>query len=251
MSPFPGPGPAPGQGGRDLGEPLWREAATSRSVEPRSGFVGSRSRRAESKIESRSRFVEPRVESGSSGPRSRRRSPYAWGFVGLLTVVALAWLLREGSEPVVVGTRAPDFEAVALDGVPLSVTGHRGKVVLLNVWATWCPPCLEEMPSMQRLYDEFSGRGLEILAVSVDAPFGESDAAGRPGGRLDLFRDELGLTFPILHDPEGRVQRVYGTTGVPETFLIGRDGLIYKKVAGGTQWDSQVNRELVSRLIES
>ena len=181
--------------------------------------------------------------------RGWTRSPYLWGLVALAALITAAWVLRDNAEPVVVGFEAPDFSAVDLEGGRRSVFEHRGEVLLVNVWATWCPPCLEEMPSMQRLYEEFADDGFEILAVSVDAPYGEADAAGRPGGKLDLFADEHGLTFPILHDPEGRVQRVYRTTGVPETFLIGRDGIIYKKIAGGTHWDSQVNRELVQRLL--
>jgi cytochrome c biogenesis protein CcmG, thiol:disulfide interchange protein DsbE len=74
--------------------------------------------------------------------------------------------------------------------------------------------------------------------------------SGRPGGDLGAFADEYGLTFPILHDPAGDIQRTYQTTGVPETFLIGKDGIIYKKVAGGTHWDADVNMGLVRRLLE-
>jgi peroxiredoxin len=102
---------------------------------------------------------------------------------------------------------------------------------------------------MQRLYDSLEGEDFEILAVSVDAPVGESDEFGRPGGDLEAFADELGLTFPILHNPSGDIQRIYQTTGVPESFVIGRDGTIYKKVAGPTQWDATVNEELVRRLL--
>ena len=137
------------------------------------------------------------------------------------------------------------------DGRPRSLDNFRGKVVLFNIWATWCEPCLEEMPSMQRLYDELDDDDFEILAVSIDAPLGQSDDFGRAGGDLDVFAKELGLTFRILHDPSGEIQRTYQTTGVPETFLIGKDGVIYKKVAGGTRWDAPVNQDLVRRLLAS
>ena len=102
---------------------------------------------------------------------------------------------------------------------------------------------------MQRLYEALSDTDFEILAVSIDARAGQNDAFGRPGGDLQAFAEEMGLTFPILHDPEGRIERTYQTTGVPETFLIGRDGVIYKKVAGGTEWDAPLNQDLVRRLL--
>jgi len=141
------------------------------------------------------------------------------------------------------------YSMTRIDGTSENLSDYRGKVLLLNVWATWCPPCKEEMPSMQRLYEELDDPEFEILAVSIDAPRGEEDALGRPGGDLGAFAEEYGLTFPILHDPDGSIQRTYQTTGVPETFIIGRDGVIYKKVAGPTDWDAQVNQELIRRLL--
>lgn len=106
---------------------------------------------------------------------------------------------------------------------------------------------------MQRLYESLKKHGgaedFEILAVSIDAPIGEQDTSGNPGGDLRAFADEYDLTFPILHDPSGAIRRIYQTTGVPESFVIGKDGLIYKKVAGPTEWDLPVNQELVRRLL--
>jgi thiol-disulfide isomerase/thioredoxin len=136
-----------------------------------------------------------------------------------------------------------------MSGNPVRLSDFEGRVVLVNVWATWCAPCRNEMPSMQRLYEALSDTDFEILAVSIDAQPGQSSTDGQPGGDLQAFARELGLTFPILHDPEGKIERIYQTTGVPETFLVGRDGLIYKKVAGGTEWDAPVNQELVRRLL--
>ena len=182
--------------------------------------------------------------------RSFVRSPYLWALVGAASIVVVAWLGRESYQPVLTGTPAPNFTARTLDGGEMSLEDYSDKVVLVNIWATWCAPCREEMPSMQRLYEEFEGTDFEILAVSVDARPGERDPSGRPGGDLQAFADEFGLTFPIVHDPAGNIQRIYQTTGVPETFLIGRDGIIYKKVAGGTHWDAEVNKGLVQRLLD-
>lgn len=177
------------------------------------------------------------------------RSPYFWAIVAVVAVVVAAWAGRKGYQPVLAGAQAPDFAAATLDGRTVRLSDYRGRVVLVNVWATWCGPCRNEMPSMERLYKDLKDTDFEILAVSVDAKVGERDEWGRPGGDLRAFADELGLTFPILHDPSRKIEQAYQTTGVPETFLVGRDGLIYKKVAGGTDWAAPVNQELVRRLL--
>jgi len=177
------------------------------------------------------------------------QSPYLWALAAAAAVVVVAWLGRARYQPIITGAEAPDFTVSDLSGAERRLSDYRGRVVLVNIWATWCAPCRDEMPSMQRLYEALEGTDFEILAVSIDARAGENDEGGRPGGDLRAFADELGLTFPILHDPAGTIQRTYQTTGVPETFLVGRDGIIYKKVAGGTAWDDPVNQELVRRLL--
>jgi cytochrome c biogenesis protein CcmG, thiol:disulfide interchange protein DsbE len=179
------------------------------------------------------------------------RSPYFWAIVTVASVVAVAWIGRERYRPVLPGAAAPEFTVTDMAGERVSLSDYRDRVVLLNIWATWCLPCREEMPSMQRLYKAIGSDDFEILAVSIDAPIGQADAAGRPGGDLEAFAKEYHLTFPILHNPSGDIQRIYQTTGVPESFLIGRDGLISRKVAGPTEWDLPVNQELVRRLLDS
>jgi cytochrome c biogenesis protein CcmG, thiol:disulfide interchange protein DsbE len=176
--------------------------------------------------------------------------PYLVAVLVALGVIGFAWFGRDRFQPVGPGSMAPNFEAVWLDGEPASLRDFQGKVVLLNVWATWCPPCVWEMPSMQRLYDEFEGQDFEVVAVSIDAPAGQRDPLGRPGGNIEAFADSLSLTFPILHDPPGLIQRIYQTTGVPESFLIGRDGRIYRKVSGATEWDRPQYMEFIQRLLD-
>jgi peroxiredoxin len=187
-------------------------------------------------------------------PSSAVRSPYFWAMVAGATLVLVAWMGRASYRPVITGAEAPAFTATSLAGESVSLSDYAGKVVLLNIWATWCAPCREEMPSMQRLYDALKagggGEDFEILAVSVDATFGQRDASGFLGGDLRAFAEELGLTFPILHDPSGEIRYTYQTTAVPESFLIGRDGLIHKKMAGATEWDHEDNQELVRRLLQ-
>jgi len=184
--------------------------------------------------------------------RSFVRSPYLWTIVGVVAVVTFAWVGRENYRPVITGSEAPEFTVMNMAGETVALSDYLGgKVLLVNVWATWCGPCVIEMPSMQRLYESLEGEDFEILAVSVDAPLGQADIGGRLGGDLIAFTESLGLTFPILHNPSGDIQRLYQTTGVPESFVIGKDGVIYKKVAGETQWDAAENEELIRRLLQS
>ncbi|MBW3569911.1 MAG: TlpA family protein disulfide reductase [Gemmatimonadetes bacterium] len=179
-----------------------------------------------------------------------------WGFVaGVALVLALllgaGWLVRDRFLPVEVGTRAPSFTATDLQGRPVRLEDLRGQVVLLNIWATWCGPCRDEMPSMERLHRELGPRGLKIVAVSVDAAPGAVAPGGQTGGDVAEFARQLGLTFTIWHDPSGDIQRTYRTTGVPESFIIDRDGVIQKKVIGATEWDTGSHPELIRRLLES
>ena len=187
--------------------------------------------------------VEPTPSTGYSN------RPYAYALVGVVLLIVVAWLNQDRIQPVTAGTVAPEFEINDLGGGLARLSDHSGEVVLVNIWATWCLPCRIEMPSMERLYQEIGEDGFEIMAVSIDAALGQFDQAGRPGGDIEVFADSLGLTFPMLHDPSGGIERLYRTTGVPETFLIGRDGIIYKKVAGGTEWDAPQHKELIQRLL--
>jgi cytochrome c biogenesis protein CcmG, thiol:disulfide interchange protein DsbE len=199
----------------------------------------------------------PPPPSGTEPRRPRRRRSAAgqwWGVIALLgllmVLVGIGWLVRDRFLPVEVGTPAPAFQAHELDGTPVELAELRGQVVLLNIWATWCPPCREEMPSMQRLHEELGPEGLRVVAVSVDAMPGRADAAGRPGGDVGAFSEAMGLSFDIWHDPAGRIQRTYRATGIPESFVIDRRGIIVKKVIGPTEWDSEANVDLIRRLLE-
>lgn len=142
-----------------------------------------------------------------------------------------------------VGTPAPPFRAMTLDVPPRarSLADYRGQVVLLNIWATWCAPCRAEIPSIERLYRTYAPKGLKVVAVSIDDP-------GTDNG-IRQFAHDMGMTFEILHDTTGQVQKAYETTGVPETVIIGRDGVIRKKIAAATDWDTEGNRRLIERLL--
>jgi peroxiredoxin len=156
-----------------------------------------------------------------------------------LGAAALTWV-APGSG-VEINREAPDFRVLNLatrDTVTLE--DYRGSVTLVNIWATWCLPCREEMPSMQALYDSLGDRGFRIAAISIDEGSSEDVAA---------FAQELGLTFDILHDRSGTVERLYQTTGVPESFLLDRRGILVKRVIGAHDWSSPANRSTVERLL--
>ena len=169
------------------------------------------------------------------------------GVVALLGggLVAASRYMGDELFPLSVGSPAPDFRAATLDGASPARTktlaDYRGQVVLLNVWATWCGPCRVEMPSIEALHRAYGADGLHIVAVSIDD-------AGQEKAVRD-FAHELGLTFEILHDPTGDIQKSYQTTGVPETFVIGPDGVIRKKIIGAADWNSPANRALVAQLL--
>ena len=182
--------------------------------------------------------------------RKKTWIPFVVALLGAALVVLLAWVNRDRLNPVTPGHRAPNFSAMDLQGEARTLKDYRGKVVLVNIWATWCPPCQEEMPSMQRLYEEVDDEDFEILAVSIDAPAGETDELGRPGRDLEIYAETTGITFQILHDPTGEIQDTFQTTGIPESFVVDRDGVIYKKVAGATVWDAPQNVRLIERLLE-
>ena len=166
------------------------------------------------------------------------------GVVALLAAGAVLGVkLAPQIFPVEVGSRAPDFRATDLaTGSARGLADYRGQVVLLNVWATWCAPCRLEMPSMERLHRDLGPLGLRVVAVSVDE--GEGGAA-----RVREFARELDLSFEILNDSSRAIERIYQTTGVPESFVLNRDGLIVRKVIGPAEWDSAPNRDLIRRLL--
>ena len=168
----------------------------------------------------------------------------------LVGLIAVGWTQRGRFTSADVGARAPGFELATLDGDTTSLDSYEGQVVLLNFWATWCPPCVHEMPSMERLYQQLRARGFVVLGVSVDVDPGEPDANGRVQGIVREYVDRLGVTFPILLDPEGGVEDVYNVSGLPTTYVIGRDGRIEGRIVGAREWDSDEYRRRIEELLD-
>ena len=135
---------------------------------------------------------------------------------------------------------APDFTLPTPDGKKVSLKDFRGKVVFLNFWATWCEFCRDEMPTMDRLYREFRGKGFEIVAVNVKDK--------RPDALA--FARQLKLTYPIVMDPEGEVGLLYGAFGMPTTYLIDRKGVVLARLWGPADWYSPAARKLIAALVD-
>jgi cytochrome c biogenesis protein CcmG/thiol:disulfide interchange protein DsbE len=155
----------------------------------------------------------------------------------LLTGLVLAFILglvvlfvtpeyRQG-EASLAGSEARDFN-FTLNGRPTTLSGLRGKVVVVNFWATWCPPCVEETPSLNHLQERLAPRGGMVLGVSVD----EDPAA------YEKFLQDYHITFPTYRDPSRQISSSYGTFIYPDTYIIDRHGRIARKIIGAQDWDS-------------
>ncbi len=141
-----------------------------------------------------------------------------------------------------VGFRAPTFSLPDLHGDAVTLPDFRGQVVLLNFWATWCGPCTVEMPSMEQLYREFHDEGFEILAVSIDL---QGQRVTKP------YKEQFGLSFPILHDLRHEVNAAYHIRSIPASVLIGKDGVIAKRVPGARDWYSEKARTMIRQLLDT
>ena len=165
----------------------------------------------------------------------------AWLVAAAVAVAALFALYGSSrtAAPVTRGSAAPDFSLRRLAGDEMSLSALRGRVVLLNFWATWCAPCEDEMPAMQRLHDDLAGSGFEMLAVSVD----QSEAD------VQAFRERLQLSFPILLDPQRKVSNLYQTFRYPESFLIDRNGVVVERYVGPRAWDDPLYVQRIRALM--
>jgi cytochrome c biogenesis protein CcmG/thiol:disulfide interchange protein DsbE len=144
---------------------------------------------------------------------------------------------------VAVGREVPDYRSARLDGTPVALTELRGRVVLLNIWATWCKPCRQEVPALDTLYARHRAQGLEVVGVSIDQP---GDSA-----KIVTFARELGASYTLWHDPDDIVSTTFLSIGVPSSYLVGRDGTLrWRHVGPVTAGDSALNAALDAALAE-
>ena len=144
-----------------------------------------------------------------------------------ITTVLGSCAAGESARSVQVGKPVPEYRAVSVDGDSVSLGAQRGKVVLFNVWATWCHPCRDEIPELLVLYEKYKPRGLELVGVSIDA--NGSDEA------IQKFMKDFRMTYPVWRDPDERVSTEFLVVGVPATFLIDRNGTLRWRKTGPIQ----------------
>jgi len=139
------------------------------------------------------------------------------------------------------GDRAPEFRLLSLDGRTVDLSTYRGRVVMVHFWATWCPPCVEEIPTLESLYRAYFGKDLEVLAVSVDK--GGAGAVGQ-------FMQKNRFALPVLLNPDQSVARAYGTFKFPETYLVDREGVVHRKIIGAVDWMSPAAQQIIQAMLE-
>jgi peroxiredoxin len=149
--------------------------------------------------------------------------------------------IKKTREGISEGEIAPDFTLKDLKGIEVNLKEFRGKVVLLNFWATWCSPCRIEIPSMVELYKKYKDRGLEIIGVNLDK-LGKSD--------VEKFSLEHKINFPVLLNPSGDAASLYGVVVLPTTVFLGRYGKIKGRISGAVDWTAEANLKTVELLLE-
>lgn len=180
--------------------------------------------------------------------RSRLRQRIAGVVIAIVTILGapeagwteLADLLGKlGLSAYSRATKPPELNGRTVDNRTVSLASLRGKVVLLNFWATWCQECRPEMPLFERLHREFAAQGLRVIGINTR----EGTASVRE------YSKELGLTFPLVLDPRGEINSAYGVIGLPTTFLIARDGRAVALGVGPREWESEPARALIQTLL--
>jgi peroxiredoxin len=152
-----------------------------------------------------------------------------WQAVGGAAVVGvIMWLMARPTpaHPVQIGEQAPDFTLPRVPEGAISLAQYRGNVVVLNFWASWCPPCVDETPSLEAFAQQVQGHGVVVLGVSVDQDL----------SALEKFIAQYHLTYPIARDPNWALPHRYGTYKIPETYIIDRTGHLAEKIIGETDW---------------
>jgi cytochrome c biogenesis protein CcmG, thiol:disulfide interchange protein DsbE len=158
------------------------------------------------------------------------------GFLGLLLLSVLVGCYS-GSRPPRIGTTAPDFTVKDADR-QVTLSQLRGQVVVLNFWATWCPPCVEETPSLVQMQQRLKDKGITVLAVSVDA----DDGAYR------RFLKDHGVNLLTVRDADQKSNNLYGTIRFPETYIIDRQGVVRRKFIGAVDWNSPEITDYLAKL---
>jgi cytochrome c biogenesis protein CcmG/thiol:disulfide interchange protein DsbE len=156
-------------------------------------------------------------------------------FLAILTVLLVG--CYRGSRPPRIGTAAPDFAVQDADH-KISLSDLHGKVVVLNFWATWCSPCVEEMPSLVQLQQRFKDKGVTVVGISIDVD----------GDAYHKFLKDYKIDFPTVRDPDQKTSSLYGTFKWPETYIIDRNGIVRRKFIGPVEWSQPEIVDFLNKL---
>jgi cytochrome c biogenesis protein CcmG/thiol:disulfide interchange protein DsbE len=162
----------------------------------------------------------------------------ATAIIFILGAAAYYGVRQHEARPVAIGDTAPDFSVPALPSGSVDLKSYRGQIVVLNLWATWCPPCVEETPSLVQFAEKMKAHGVVVLGISVDE---DSNA-------LQNFVQENHISYPIGRDPDRSLSARYGTSQFPETYILDRRGRVAEKVIGATDWDDARIQDFVLDL---
>lgn len=155
--------------------------------------------------------------------------------VSFATAAVAPWEIEE-----IMGKESPNFTLKDLSGNEVSLSSYRGKVILINFWATWCKPCKDEMPSLNSLFNRFKNKGFVILGISID----------RSKKPVQKFLDKIPVDFPILLDSDITVAKTYKVFAYPSTFLIDRDGVLSEKFIGEKDWMNSEMTGLIEKYLK-
>jgi peroxiredoxin len=193
------------------------------------------------------RFINPRKEQTRMALKNGSIKKIAFlAVLIILTALFIAGYLvmdrKTGNKIIASGDHAPEFRLQKFDGGSVSLSDLRGKVVMVHFWATWCPPCVDELPTLDMLHNSPISKDFEMLAVSVD----EGGA-----GAVAPFIQKNRLSLPVLFDPGGDVARLYGTYKLPETYIVDRQGVVRYKAIGPRDWTDPANIQVLQNIIEA
>ncbi len=180
--------------------------------------------------------------SNSSGSRKQVVFLFIMAIIIALAIVgALVKDRKPGGKIIAKGDRAPAFSLPSLDGKQVSLSDHRGKVVMVHFWATWCPPCVDEIPLLEQLYRTFYGKDFVLLAISVDE-----------GGAVVVgdFMKKNKLSMPVLLNADRSIAGLYGTIKFPETYILDREGIVRVKAIGPQNWMDPVSIQNIQAMLE-
>jgi len=167
------------------------------------------------------------------------RAPRSWGIAFLLTLtMALPALAEQSLTPIPQAPLAPDFDLAGPHGERYRLADLRGQPLIVNFWATWCPPCRAEMPSMQRAWEELADEGIQVIGINV----------GEDRDTVKAFLEQVPVEFPLPMDRDSKVTQSWPVRGLPTTFVVDADGRLVYKAAGEREWDDPALLELVREL---